>query len=135
MKLFRFSQLNRFRTDRKFLFGNYSTEFKLLSNGKLVCGNNFFESAKRFELSSKLVKTSFRKEHMNFKQSVCYLFVSSIYPPDSWDNVKHRAIVTQTHFRDTGSTMSACFLCLLLYTCRCETDTYAVFPHHTKSLL
>ena len=38
-------------------------------------------------------------------------------------------------FGDTGSTMSACFLCLLRYICRCETDPYAVFTHHTKSLL
>ena len=38
------------------------------------------------------------------EKQTCFNVVSlvgSIYPPDSWDNVidvKHRAIVTQTHF-------------------------------------
>ena len=70
-----------------------------------------------------------------------YYLVSSIYPPYSWDviNVKHRAIVTQTHFRRYRQYHACLFFIWLLNffygICRCETDTWDNLSHHTKYLL
>ena len=43
------------------------------------------------------------------------LFVSSIYPPDSWENVRRLSIgqlLPKPTFGDTGCTMSACYFVL-----------------------
>ena len=67
------------------------------------------------------------------------MFVCSIYPPDSWENVRRLStgqMLPRPTFRDTGCTMSACYFVLPpVYICRCETDPCAVLPHHTKNLL
>ena len=73
--------------------------------------------------------------NINLSILVCLFVLFFLLTRGKTSDVKHRAI-TQTHFRRYRHYhVRLFFLFFLRCICRCETDSCAVFPHHTKSLL
>ena len=85
-------------------------------------------NSNRLQVGIKLTSLPVTPTLILFSRLKSYIkLVSSIYPPDSWDNVWQ--LLPRPTFG--SSTMSACFFYLNSGICRCETETSSFF-HTTK---